>query len=61
VLDLVRGRFGQARDAWAAAEDWQQLEVLAIADHALRRGAGAERDLAGLHTLLGDAGAFQYA
>jgi serine/threonine-protein kinase len=61
MLGLLQGRFAQARDACAAAENWQQVEVLAIADHALGRGPEADRDLSRLHTQLGDTGALQYA
>jgi TolB-like protein/DNA-binding winged helix-turn-helix (wHTH) protein/Tfp pilus assembly protein PilF len=60
-IELDQGDAAGARRDCAAGDDWQEVEWLAIADHALGRTAQASEDLARLHAMAGDTAALNYA
>ena len=60
-IELDQGDAAGARRDCAAQTDWQEVEWLAIADHALGRTVEAETDLAKLHAMAGDTAAMNYA
>jgi TolB-like protein/DNA-binding winged helix-turn-helix (wHTH) protein len=58
---LMMGQAQAARSICAAGSDWQETQLLALADHALGQQAAAEADLARLRAVLGDDAASNYA
>jgi len=58
---LLQGHAAEARPICASGGDWQENELLAMADHALGQQAAAEADLARVRAALGDGGALNYA
>jgi serine/threonine-protein kinase len=60
-LELLQGQYAAARQTCAAALDSQQMECLAIAEHALGNEKAASSWLAKLRNKLGDAGVMFYA
>jgi TolB-like protein/DNA-binding winged helix-turn-helix (wHTH) protein/tetratricopeptide (TPR) repeat protein len=58
---LMSGHAKAARTLCAAGSDWQENQLLALADHALGQQAAAEADLAKVRAALGDDAASNYA
>ena len=58
---LMMGHPEAARTICAAGRDWQEIQLLALADRKLGRSADAEADLARLRAALGDDAASNYA
>ena len=61
LVQLMMGHAQAARTLCAAGSDWQEIQLLALADHALGQQAAAEADLAGLRATLGNDAASNYA
>jgi len=60
-LALAAGQNAQVITLCGGARDWEQRELLAIADYALGNRVEAERQFGVLRTELADSGAVQYA
>ena len=58
---LMMGQAQAARDICAAGRDWQENQLLALADHALGQPAAAEADLLKVRAALGDDAASNFA
>jgi TolB-like protein/DNA-binding winged helix-turn-helix (wHTH) protein len=58
---LMMGHAEAARALCAAGSDWQEIQLLALADHALGQQAAAEAELAKLRAALGNDAASNYA
>ena len=58
---LMMGHAQEARTICAAGRDWQENQLLALADHALGQQAAAEADLAKVRAALGTDAASNYA
>ena len=58
---LMMGHAQEARTLCAAGRDWQENQLLALADHALGQQAAAEADLAKVRAALGNDAASNYA
>jgi TolB-like protein/DNA-binding winged helix-turn-helix (wHTH) protein/Tfp pilus assembly protein PilF len=61
LLLLMTGHAAEARALCAAGADWQDNQLLALADHALGHTAAADADLAKVSTALGDGAAAHLA
>jgi len=61
AIALQTGDYRTAMSASADGKTWRDVVCLALALHGLGRATEAEAQLARLHTLLGDTGAYQYA
>jgi TolB-like protein/DNA-binding winged helix-turn-helix (wHTH) protein len=61
LILLMMGHAEAARAICAAGRDWQEIQLLALADHALGHQAAADADLAMLRAALGDDAASNYA
>jgi TolB-like protein/Flp pilus assembly protein TadD len=60
-VELLEGDAQSARRDCEAGHDWLQVACLAMAYHALGRQGEAEAQLARLHGMMGDSGAYNYA